>query len=334
MNKSENNFEVQSRLFEEIKKNITAQYALVDIVSEVLNTSSDSAYRRIRGDKLLSIEETYMLCKHFKISFDSLIVDKNIHQFDYVYNSVDLSVRDAYINYILKLLSRIEKLKTSVNSNIFMSSIDAPFFYFIYYKELTFFKLFTWNRSVYNYEGSFDEFINKIDTPVLVDCFHKITKDFESIPSVDIWSENTIDTTLRTLNYYTDIDSFPNQDLPLLICEQLLGLLNKLQKWTENGYKGDSNVPFQFYFSEMDFENTCALMKCSDSSICLAKLHSVNSLNISDKDFCTDVEQWFNKLTKRSTSLCSSEKERIKFFNSQRKKVQLLMEKIQSNPKE
>ena len=230
MDNSENLFEIQNRLFEEIKKNLTQQYALVDVVSKVLNTSSDSAYRRIRCDKLLNIKETYTLCKHFGISFDLLMDVKSRNQFNCIYSPINLSMPNDYPNYMLALSKNLEKLKAAHDSSIIMSAMDIPIFHLISQKELTFFKLYTWSHSVYNYEGSVDDFMKEIETPEIVSCYQKIIKDYELIPSSEIWTENTISTTLRLISYYVDICGFLNKDLPLQLCEQILSILSKLQK--------------------------------------------------------------------------------------------------------
>ena len=82
------------------KKNLSAKYTLVDVVSEVLNTGSDSACRRIRGDKLLSIKETCTLCQHFNISFDGLMGVSAIHQPGYAYRPLDVSKPNDYQSYV------------------------------------------------------------------------------------------------------------------------------------------------------------------------------------------------------------------------------------------
>ncbi|HET6225931.1 MAG TPA: helix-turn-helix domain-containing protein [Bacteroidia bacterium] len=56
-----------------IKNSLPSNISLVDELSDLLKISSDSAYRRIRGESALSIEEITVLCKHFKLSFDSFI---------------------------------------------------------------------------------------------------------------------------------------------------------------------------------------------------------------------------------------------------------------------
>jgi Tfp pilus assembly protein PilO len=59
----EKKMEIQKKLFEAIRKNLPSQYVLVDVISDVLKVGLDSAYRRIRCDKFLNINETYTLCK-------------------------------------------------------------------------------------------------------------------------------------------------------------------------------------------------------------------------------------------------------------------------------
>ena len=39
----------------------------------MLGISSDSAYRRMRGEKTISLEELQILCTHYKVSIDHLM---------------------------------------------------------------------------------------------------------------------------------------------------------------------------------------------------------------------------------------------------------------------
>ena len=322
--------DIQRRLFDEIQKTIPAHCVLVDIISDILDTGRDSAYRRIRCEKLLSIKELYVLCKHFQLSFDQLASIKNIRQFDGTYQPINLTVYGEYYHYMLKMLKSLEKLKVASDSSILMSTMDIPMYHLIEQRELTFFKLYTWTQSVYNYEGSINDFIKEIETPELISCYQKIISDYEFVPSTEIWTENSIQTTLKLIGYYVDICSFTNKELPLLLCEQILNIINKLQKWAEKSMKGERTTPFQLYVSEMELENTYSLMKQSGAANCLVKLYTINSLNVFDESFCRETENWLTKLAKRSVLLCgSSEKERIKFFNLQRQNVRVLMEKIE-----
>ena len=331
MDSSEKKIEAQKRLFEELQKKLSAKDVLVCMVSQVLNVGTDSAYRRIRGDKLLSISETYTLCKHFNLSFDSLTGVRNTHPRGYIYQPLDISKPADYQSFVMNLSQNLAKLSISDDAHLLISAVDVPVFHMIYHKELAFFKLYAWTHSVYNYAGSLDDFMKAIATPELDSYYQKIIKDFEHTPSAEIWTENTIRVTLSLISYYTDIRMFPDKEMPLLLCGQLLEILNKLQHWAENGRKSNHTTLFQFYLSEIEIENTFILMKHSGAVSCAVKLFTINILNVFDQDFCMETEKYLEKLTQRSVLLCeSSEKERVKFFNSQRQKVRFLMEKIKN----
>lgn len=51
--------ELQQQIFQQIKTKLPPEAPLVETIAEVLEVSTDSAYRRIRGEKTMSLEETY-----------------------------------------------------------------------------------------------------------------------------------------------------------------------------------------------------------------------------------------------------------------------------------
>ena len=63
----------QQLFLQHIKSLLPPHLSLVDEVAEVLNISNDSAYRRIRGEKPIALEEIKKLCIHFKISLDKFM---------------------------------------------------------------------------------------------------------------------------------------------------------------------------------------------------------------------------------------------------------------------
>src|SRR5687768_13549794 len=63
---------LQQQIFRQIKAKLPPHLSMVDEVAHILNVSTDSAYRRIRSEKALSLEEVYKLCVHYQVSFDQL----------------------------------------------------------------------------------------------------------------------------------------------------------------------------------------------------------------------------------------------------------------------
>ena len=77
--------ESQELLFNQIRQNLPPNISLVDEIADLLDISNDSAYRRIRGEKMLSINELQKLSKHFGISLDLLF---SLESGNVVFNSI------------------------------------------------------------------------------------------------------------------------------------------------------------------------------------------------------------------------------------------------------
>ena len=65
--------EIQELLFDSIRKDLPASVTLAEKVAETLEIGIDSAYRRIRGENLVTLEEAATLCRRFNLSFDELL---------------------------------------------------------------------------------------------------------------------------------------------------------------------------------------------------------------------------------------------------------------------
>ncbi len=324
--------DIQKVLFDGIRAKLPPRYALVDTVSELLDISADAAYRRLRGDKIMDIEEVAILCKRFGISLDALLNIPGIVSGSeaYSYTPLDLGAENVYYLYMQGLADRMEQLCMAPGAEIISSALDVPFFHFLPYKELTFFKLFAWTNSVYSSEGNFEEFARKTENRQLLDCYGKIVANHRLIPSREIWTKNTTETFLKLVHYHFEMGHFSTPDVPLILCDQFLQLLDTLQGWTEKGNKGETeHIPFQLYLSEVDMENSFILLKEATRTNCILKLFTINSLYVTDRQFCSETENWLDHLARRSTLISgASEKERHKFFTSQRQKVRFLIDRI------
>jgi len=321
----------QAKLFDLIQKEFPNK-ALVDIVSGILDISYDSAYRRIRGDMKISFEEAIKLSENFQISIDSFANVTRKNQIQCGYYPLDLSDPKDYLSFIQSISDNIEKVQKTPGSEIILSTVDVPLFNLFIHRELTFFKIFSWHKSIYGYNGNFETFVNESETyESLIDLYEKIVKNYQLIPSSEIWTANTIDTILRLISYHVEMGHFSTEDAPLRLCDQLLILMDTLLSWAESGTKGPKNVPFKFYVSETDIANTFILFKTPERSNCLLRLYTINGLSISDESFCRETESWLNNSIQRASLISkTSEKERHKFFNVKKQKIRYVIQKIQT----
>ena len=67
----------QQSFFQHIKSLLPAHLSLIDVIAEVLNITNDSVFRRVRGEKPITLDEAAKLAKHFKISLDRFLHLRN-----------------------------------------------------------------------------------------------------------------------------------------------------------------------------------------------------------------------------------------------------------------
>ena len=73
----ENQEDIQLRLIRIIRDQLPDHVSMVDEIADLLELSNDSAYRRIRGEKPLSLHELQKLAVKFQISLDDLLGNPN-----------------------------------------------------------------------------------------------------------------------------------------------------------------------------------------------------------------------------------------------------------------
>ena len=321
----------QVMFFDLIPHPLPANQTLVSAVADVLGINVDSAYRRIRGDTLLSFDEAIKLSKRFRISMDSfanVTFDKNYIRCRY--SPLHLKDMNDYLTFIQHISEHIDRLKTAPGSEIFVSTVDIPLLNLFAYRELTLFKLFSWSKCVYGYKYDFETFVKEKEKVETLDSLHaRIAQNYQIVDSTEIWTAGTVDATLRLINYHAEMEHFEDKQFPILLCEQLQELMNKLRGWAEKGMKGPENIPFKFYVSETEIANTCMLFKRPESSACLVRLYTINGLSISDQRFCRETERWIRSAVQRATLISgSSDTARFNFFKTQRQKIKALIDKL------
>jgi len=329
-NQLSNKSSFQELLFGRIRSELNSNQSLVDTVSDLLNISIDAAYRRIRSEKKLDMDELFTLCNHFHISVDS-IFRMETDQLAFQYSQLDLNNLDCYLQYMKNFSDRLSRLAVVKDKEIRISALDIPIFHFMPFKELTLFKIFCWTNSVNEYRGTFNSFMEKIENQELFDLYGKIWSDYNHIPSVEIWTEQTIDTILRLIDYYAETGHFSDKQTALLLCNQLLKLIDNLQLNVERGRKNENSdhSAFTFYLSEIDLENNFAIFKSAETITSLIKLFTINSIATSHHGFGQEILLWLDNAIRKAVLLTgASEKVRIKFFQGMRNKTNILLDKL------
>jgi hypothetical protein len=227
---------IQKLFFEIIRQKLPMNLRLVDIVGEILNIGTDSAYRRIRGETELTITELSKLCSYFNISMDA-ILNYQSSNIMVKYSPLNTNNIESYYKYIEDLASLMENVAKSGNREIIIMSQDISTVHFYPYLELTLFKIYAWFKNFDDFQFTYDKFVETLNLEQLSAFYKKITEAYQQIPSSEIWTTNTIRPFMYLLRYYSDLNCFENKDTINIITNQLIELLKNIERCTEKGKK-------------------------------------------------------------------------------------------------
>jgi hypothetical protein len=330
----------QLAFLNKLQELIPSNSTLVNELTDILDISMDSAYRRLRGQTLLTLDEIVVLCRHFNISFDSFI---NNNPGSVTFNYMVLRGNtDTYINYLRNLYKDLQGILAAPKPLIIYACQDIPVFHHYNYPEISGFKMFYWMKSIMNlaaYEG--EQFNKEIITSELFEVGQKVYDTYNQIPSIEIWTDNTIISTLKQIEFYWGSGIFKTKEDALAVCNSLRKEITQIQRFTEGSSKkggelkisGNEEQPnYTIYYSDIEITNNCVLVNMGPIQAVYLGHFSFNTMSTTNKVYCQETEIWLDNLLKKSVKISGiSEKIRNQFFRKAYTKIEVLEQKI-NNP--
>lgn len=324
----------QQNFFQLIKAKLPANISLVDEIADCLNISIDSAYRRIRGEKPLIFDELQILSAKYKVSLDAVMkVDARSTVFYGTWLGPGNFDFEQYLRNLLMLAMDVAR---GTDKIVFYEAKDFPPFHYFYFPELSAFKYFFWMRTILNYpECSRMSFEDNDLGGILNQIGKQIVTAYNQFPSVEIWSPETINSTIRQIEYYREAGVFKKTESIEQLYDQLSALLRHVEEQAEVGKKFPlSEAPgngseFKLYFNDAYLGHN-TIMTVSDGREAVFINHGVlNLMMTQDLDFCANSRRYFENTMHKSALISSTnDRERNRFFNGMQQKITL----IRSNP--
>lgn len=328
---------IQERLFDRVSKILPSSISLVDSLADILGISIDSAYRRLRGETLLSIHETSLICKTLNISFDSLFDGKgNFVTFDFT----RMSDEESYKKYLRSIINELRMISESENKQIIYAAEDIPLFHNFGFPVLASFKLFYWMKSIMNVKSlqgiKYDPSI--IDDEIL-ELGKEVYNYYARIPSIEIWTEITPVSLYKQIEFFWDAGIFRSRDDAVAICDQVKDEFSVLEKQAELGRKVNSEGKvvtgensYMLYWSEIEIGNNCILAEIEQEKTVYLAYNTFNKLTTRNNNFCEEIDAWLKNLIKKSTLISDvSEKQRYQFFKTLNSGIDKVRNKIVSS---
>lgn len=313
---------IQARLLERLKNLLPGNMALVDVLADLLEISTDSVYRRMRNETSLSINEVARICTHFNISFDELNALRNEDTVTFTFSPLKTSV--DYKGYLKSIKEDMDKFAALPNSTIIWAAEDIPIFHHFKFPFLGAFKVYYWLHCIISTEEHKDKKFSAdlIDDEILELC-KEIYNLYARIPSIEIWTDLTVASLFVQVDYVWQAGLFESKEDALQMCSLIGEEFDKIQKEAELTYKlgyHDNRLlgedTFKLYFSDLEIGNNTIYVTTGENKILYLTHNTLNKIVTVNQVFCEATERWINNLIKKSTLISGvSEKQRYQFFN-------------------
>jgi Cro/C1-type HTH DNA-binding domain len=319
---------LQQELFKTIRGKIPAHLSAADELARILDISTDSAYRRIRGEKTISLDELSALCFHYHISMDELM---NIQTGAFLFqgNIIDSNAFrfDKYMEAMLRNFAYMASFK---QKEFYYLCKDIPVFQHYHFKEIAAFKYYFWMKTILHTPDfarrkfSFAEYPDE-----LFEIGKKVLSLYSSLNVVEIINIETVNSTIRQIEFHRDGQMFESDEDIWKIYAALEKLIDHMEDQADAGYMFNYGDPdkkplggYQFYFNEVVLgDNT--MMAVLDGMKMVYLVHSgVNYMATRDLSFCNYTSDTIHNLMQKSTLISSAEEhERARFFKFLRNRI-------------
>ena len=323
---------IQEKLLEKIKEK--SEDKLVDVLMNTLHVSLDSAYRRIRLEKILTLDEVIKISNRFNISIDHLIShdssDSVLFSFPFKSSQFDL---EEYFN---KILTHLIKVKEG-NGVMYYSAKDIPIFHFFQDKKLLAFKLHYWLNSMNRTEEIRKTEFNYDFIPApIAELTKKIYTVYSQIKTHEIWNNETLTRSSSQITYYYEMGILTKTQANELQL-RLIDFIKHLNSECEIGIK--YFIDHEPYSTEENYYFYCNEIVSTDNSIYAEYdnikesflphilLNYMTTDNIQYSEYNKSV---FDTVINKSTLITKvNEKDRRKFFNFNKQFIEKQINKIE-----
>lgn len=315
--------EIQKLFFNTIRQRLPGHISLVNEVAETLGISYDSAYRRLRGDKDLSIEELKLLSSKYGISIDSLF---GLSKADILFQPFILGVNgEGFENWLKFRIVEIQKLNAAAVKELIMVAKDLPVYYYFDFPELAAFKLYFWKKMLFHLPEYRDKKFSINEVPErLIEIGHHLLSSYNRVPSSEIWCLETFTRIMTQIVFCSVSGFFVHKSDAISLFDTFASLVKHMQFQTEQGCKfhfgyqpsDNEEENFKVFYNEVLLIDNTAMVHRDDKKFVFMTHNSLDILITTNPAFCSQVEHALRIIMKTGNFISgTSAVECNRFFN-------------------
>lgn len=321
--------ELQQKLFLTVKNQLGDNASVAEEIATLLDISPDSAYRRMRGEKTITLDELYTICTHYNISVDSLM---NLKQGGILFQGqyVDKN-KFRFEDYIKSVLQNMTYINSHKQKCFYYLCKDLPIFHHYHFREIAAFKRFFWLKTYFDFPGFEKKRFGFSNHPDELYAIEKAILDtYNQIPSVEIWNLESMNIFLRQIDFYRDGEIFESDQDIFTLYEAIEKLWDHLEEQAALGFKFNFDDPqkksigeFRMYFNEVLLGDNNMFVEVDGHRMAYVPHTTINFMLTKDEQFTNNMYNHIQNQMRRSTLISEvSEKERSRFFRIVRERIE------------
>jgi hypothetical protein len=321
---------LQLLFLDTVKKQVPKNISFVDDLAEVLNISRDSAYRRMRGETVLSLDEVKLISDRYHVSLDACL-DLGSTNVCFQHWAVD-NKTFRFEKWLRSVSSNMDMVAGFDEKELLYSAKDLPIFNYFQDDEMSAFKMYFWMKTVLgDPELQNKKFTPDIIPKELLAIGKKIWSRYEGIPSIELWSDETATVTLKQIAFCNECGFFEDSATAQRLYDTFRNLVQTIRGWAETGTKTSSGAAFKLYRNEILIGDNILLFRTGNRRIVYVAYNTMSVLATSDESFISHIDDYINNLLNRSVLISNTgEKERSRFFNHIDDRVSHFKQKVPS----
>lgn len=311
-------------LLETIKQKIPNKTNPADFLADILYIGKEAAYRRLRGEVGLSLDEAILIAQKLEISLDRIVKADTekvsvyrmcMAEFD---NSTetDYKILEEYVD-LVRLAANDPSSKLSISANMFPQQI------YLQYENLSRFFLFlrAYHDRGLQAKAYHEIFVSERMRRIFRDSF-EVHQQFNSI--IFVLDKHVLLYLIQNIRYFHNTGLIRKEEVEL-IYQDILQMLAYIEKIAVTGqYENGKQV--SLYISNINFDKNYCNIKMLDYYISIIETYILNGAASTDKTNYDRTEEWILSMCRLSTMISScGELYRISFFDEQRRLLDTLL---------
>lgn len=312
----------QAGFFDKMKE-LYSHAELVSWIIRTLDITRQTAYNYLEGKRNIHFNAMVKLLNtpegQSAYSINDVIQSSGKIVWKYQQNVNDSNDAGEYLNGLRDQISRIDNKEQSIS----FVTAELPIFYYMYFPALAGFKLSCWSKTVWKNEEQHSPYIsslvvNEEKERILAD----IINHYASIDTFEFWNVNMLDTTLKQIRYFRQMEWFENMKDYTGLIKDLKNLVILLQEIARDSLKQDYDRnpvggKSVVYENDIFFSSNIYIICGGGRDIVFTTFDNPNYMTTTNPCIVNKSISWIEGMKTHSTSLTNNKEIfKKKFFDT------------------